>query len=375
MCSDDRGKTMKRDGNVEAPIARRGAAPGRIDEAMRESRSSQSPARLFLLTAVAICITEIVVMLVLFRLPVLPEWTWALIDGFLLTVLLFPMLYFFMFRPMKASIGDLSRTQLRLQAEIAERKQMEKVLLESEKELRNLSSELLATQDRERRRISKELHEELGQSLAAVKLGLRSIKRNWRRAKPEIREEWELNMNAIDQAIEDVRRISRALSPSIVEEIGLSAALQRHVSGLMKNSAIKASLDLMNVDYSFSQKSQMIIYRILQEALTNVEEHSEATHVRVAIRQEEGRFLFDVEDNGRGFDPEQPATNSGVRKGLGFATMKEGAQMAGGTLEIRSEEGKGTRITLTVPIESAADTFLKGRTGHIESGGAGTTLQ
>lgn len=194
--------------------------------------------------------------------------------------------------------------------------------------------------------ISKELHEELGQSLAAVKLGLRSIKKNWRRAKPEIREEWEQNMNAIDQAIEDVRRISRALSPSIVEEIGLSAALQRQVSGLMKNSPIKASLDLMNVDHTFSQKSQMIIYRILQEALTNVEEHSEATRVNVAIRQDEGNFLFEVEDNGRGFDTRQPVVQYDIWKGLGFATMKKGAEMVGGTLEIWSEEGKGTRVTL-----------------------------
>ena len=358
---------MKSDGAEEAAIAANRAGLGRIEPVKREFRISQSPACLFLLTASAICITEIVVMLVLFRLPVLPDWIQALIDGFLLTVLLFPMLYLFLFRPMKSSIGDLSRTQMRLHAEIAERKQVEAVLLESEKELRNLSSELLATQERERRRISKELHEELGQTLAAVKLGLRSIKKNWRRAKPEIREEWELNMNAIDQAIEDVRRICRALSPSIVEEVGLSAALQRHVGSLMKNSPIKASLDLMNVDQAFSQKSQLIIYRILQEALTNVEEHSEATRVAVAIREDEGRFLFGVEDNGRGFDSDQPEPESEIRKGLGFATMKEGAQMVGGTLEIHCEEGKGTKITLTVPIELSAKTPLKGRTGPVAS--------
>ena len=92
----------------------------------------------------------------------------------------------------------------------------------------------------------------------------------------------------------------------------------------------------------------MIIYRILQEALTNVEEHSDATRVTVAIRQDEDHFLFEVEDNGRGFDTGQPATKSEVRKGLGFATMKSAAQMVGGTLEIWSEECKGTRITLSL---------------------------
>src|SRR5512147_1158723 len=108
---------MKSDGNVEASIAQSAAEPGRIETVMREQKISQSPSRLFLLTATAICITEIVVMLVLFRLPALPGWIQALIDGLLLTLLLFPMLYLFLFRPMKASIGDLSRTQMRLQAE------------------------------------------------------------------------------------------------------------------------------------------------------------------------------------------------------------------------------------------------------------------
>jgi signal transduction histidine kinase len=361
---------MKRDGGAEASMAQSEAGPGRIDKVTGEFTGFQSPAWLLLLTAAAIFITEIVVMLILFGLPALAGWAYAFIDGLLLTFLLFPILHFFLFKPMQAWIADLSRTQARLQAEIAERKQLESVLRESERELRNLSSDLLLTQERERRRVSKELHEELGQSLAAVKLGLRSIKQNWRRAKPEIREEWEQNMNAIDRAIADVRRISRALSPSIVEELGLSAALQGKVNSLMNSSGIIVSLDLMNVDPAFSQKSQMIIYRILQEALSNVERHSEATHVTVTIRREEGGFFFEVEDNGKGFDPKQPAAESEKRKGLGFTTMRKGAQMIGGRLTIWSEGGRGTKTTLSVPIELSADTLYKGRTAQIASGGS-----
>ncbi len=316
-----------------------------------ESQIRHSPFHLFWVTAAGICITEILIMLILFRLPEMPEWVQALVDGFLLTLLLFPMLYFTLFRPMQLYIGELSRAGKRLQSEIAERRQIEQALLESERDLRHLSSELLATQERERGRVSRELHEELGQSLAAVTLGLRAINKDWRQASPEARDEWEKSMKAIDQVIENVRRISRTLGPSLIEDFGLIAALQRHAHSLMKNSGIQVSVDLTDVDFAFEQKTQVIIYRLLEEALRNVEQHAAASHVTITVRQEDGQFVFCVDDDGVGFDTNLSMAGAGAHKGLGMETMMECARMVGGRLEIRSEEGKGTRATLKVSIE------------------------
>jgi len=310
-----------------------------------------SPVPLFIMTTAAIFTTETIVMLLLSQLPSFSAWVQALIDAVLLILLLFPMLYFFMFRPMKLYIAELINTYRELETEMAERKQVEAALRESEKQLRYLSSQLLAAQERERRRVSKELHEELAQSLAAVKLGLRSNERSWRKKGAEIGEEFEQNLKSIDLAIENTRRLSRELSPSVIEDIGLSVALQRQVNNLIKYCHIEVSLDLIDVDRFFSQKAQMIIYRILQEALSNIEKHSQATHLSVVIHLQDHQVSFSVKDNGKGFDLKQVRMKDDSEKGLGLTTMDEGARMVGGSFDIWSKEGEGTRITLTVPLE------------------------
>ncbi len=326
-------------------------------EKYEEPRFSHSPVCLFSLTAIAIFIADIILMLVLSYLPQLSKGIDALVDGSLLTLFLIPTLYFTLFRPMEMYIGELSRAGKRLRSEIAERLQIELALLESERNLRQLSSELLATQERERGRVSKELHEDLGQALAAVKLSLHSINKDWRRAKPQVRDEWERNMKTIDQAIENVRRFSRALGPSAVEDFGLSSALQRHANSLMKNRGIQVSLDLTDADSAFEQKRQMIICRILEEALLNVEQHSGANHAAISVRRDQDHFVFQVGDDGRGFDTNQFVAKSGVQKGLGLETMFEGARMVDGKLDIWSEPGKGARVTLRIPIESKTNSI------------------
>ena len=365
--NSDRRDLVKNEKAAPSPDRQKQFAISEGGMAYAEPKILHSPMRLLSVTVTAIFITDAILMLILFRLPEMPHWIQALVDGFLLTLFLIPMLYHTLVRPMELYIGELSRTGMRLQSEIAERRQAERALLESEKDLLHLSSELLATQERERGRVSRELHEDLGQALAAVKLGLRSIYKDWRRARPEVRDEWEKNMKSIDLAIGDVRRISRALGPSIIEDFGLLAALQRHAHSLMKNSRIQVSADLMDVDCAFGQKSQMIIYRVLEEALHNVERHSGATHVQISVRQEEGHFIFQVLDDGRGFNPEQSMIRAGMQEGLGLETMVEGARMVGGKLDIQSAEGKGTTATLKVPMECKTDSVPQPGKENVQS--------
>lgn len=234
--------------------------------------------------------------------------------------------------------------------DITKRKRAEETLRESEERLYFLSSRLLTAQETERKRISIELHDELGQALIALKLRLSSIQRKLRKDQKVLRDECEYTRGSIDQIIENVRRLSQGLSPNLLENLGLTAALRRLIDDLTKENKIETSLDIADVDNSLSQKRQLIIYRIFQEALTNIRRHAQATRISVVIKKEKDSLSFWVEDDGKGFDVKQAMMRDFTEKGLGLAAMEERVRMLGGFLDIRSEVGKGTKIGFTIPI-------------------------
>ena len=230
-------------------------------------------------------------------------------------------------------------------------KKREKALRESEKRLRSLSSELLKAQEKERMRLSKELHDELGQSLALLKHRQRSIQRKLQEGQSSLREECEETIQYIDQTIENVRRLSRDLSPSILEDLGLSAALRWLGESFAKQHSIRMSFEIENIDHLFSQEAQTNLYRISQEALTNIGRHAGANQVSFAVNENGNGVSLAVEDNGKGFDVNQVKARHSPDKGVGLAAMDERARMLGALLDIRSQEGEGTRISLTIPLE------------------------
>jgi PAS domain S-box-containing protein len=229
-------------------------------------------------------------------------------------------------------------------------KKAEQALRESEKKLRLLSSHLLTAQETERRRVSRELHDELGQALIALKHQLRSVERKLPKGETTLREDFESTLTYIDHIIENVRRLSRDLSPSLLEELDLSAALQRLMDDFTRRYKINISLDLADIDGCFTEKAQIIVYRIFQEALTNIAKHAQATHVSIVAKKQDHGFSFLVEDNGKGFDVKKAMMRNSSEKGLGLAAMDERTWMLGGTLEIRSQEGEGTKLNFTLPI-------------------------
>lgn len=230
-------------------------------------------------------------------------------------------------------------------------KKAEEALRQSEKKLRLLSSHLLDAQEKERRRISIELHDGLGQALIGLKYNLRSIERKLRKDQPKLREECEYALKYIDEVIEDLRRVSRDLSPYILEDLGLSASLRWMMENFSARHKVQASLDIEDIDDFFPQKAQIIIYRIFQEALTNIAKHAQATHVSVAIKKQDSTVSFLVEDDGRGFDMKEERMRNSAEKGMGLTAIEERIWMVGGLLDIRSQKGKGTRINFTVPMD------------------------
>ena len=223
-------------------------------------------------------------------------------------------------------------------------------LTEAEQKLRHLSSRLLAAQETERKRISMELHDELGQALNTMKLHVSSIETSLGEEQAVTKEDCEALLAYIDRVIEDVRRLSRYLSPTILEDLGITAALGWLAGNFSKDPSMKFSSDIDEIDDLFPRKQWITIYRVVQEALTNVAKHSRAASVRLDIHRQDDTVVFSVLDDGTGFDPGQASAKDAARIGLGLSTMDERVRMMGGVFELASREGAGTRVSFSLPV-------------------------
>lgn len=231
-----------------------------------------------------------------------------------------------------------------------ERRQTEEALKESEGRLRHLASQLLTAQEAERTHLALELHDDLGQSLTVLKLQLRAIQRKAPPESQENRESLKHSLNFINEIIERIRRLSRNLRPSILEDLGLTASL-KYLCEEFSNRDIQVTMDLDDIKGLFSKEAQLNIYRIFQESLNNITKYAQASQVSVSIKLQDGSVVFQVEDNGRGFDHQKVINEDITGRGLGLTSMGERARMLGGSLNIWSQEGQGTKITIIVPIQ------------------------
>jgi signal transduction histidine kinase len=223
---------------------------------------------------------------------------------------------------------------------------------DAKKQLRYLSSQIIAAQELERKRISRELHDELGQALSLIKLRVRYIKKNLSDNQKLIKKECKETLQFIDRVIENVRRLSRDLSPTVLDDLGLTAAIRWLINNLKaSNKTSEVTNNIMNIDHFFSQDSQINIYRIIQEALTNVVEHAQAKNVTIDITKQ-GKFIFfSLQDDGIGFDVKQAMEKISIERGLGLASMEERVQMLGGIFNLRSKKGKGTQVKFRIPFK------------------------
>jgi len=235
--------------------------------------------------------------------------------------------------------------------DISDRKLREQALQESEQQLRFLSSQLLVVQEHERARISKELHDELGQTLMILKYQLSSLGTNLPKNKKALKDDCDELLYYLDNIIENVRRLSWDLRPSVLEKFGLASALKNLLKDFGRHYEVHWNpLQAEGLDDLFSPLSQINIYRIFQESLTNIGRHAQATNIVVKIDKLEQEVIFTIEDNGTGFDPQAVMHRESGEKGIGLATMHERARMADGRLNIWSQPGAGTRLTFTIPI-------------------------
>jgi PAS domain S-box-containing protein len=231
-----------------------------------------------------------------------------------------------------------------------ERKLAEQALLESERKLRLLSSHLLEAQEKERRRIASELHDELGQALTVLKLQLRNIIKMIPTDPWRTKTDCQNANDYVDQIIENVRRLSQDLCPSYLEDFGLDDSIKMIADDFAKHTQIKVSISGQKIDRLFPLESRILIYRIFQEALTNIQKHSQAKVVSILIQKNDSRINFQLSDDGKGFIGKPKEKTDSIHRGLGMKTMEERVRILGGELVVSSSVGIGTRIAFSIPF-------------------------
>ncbi len=223
----------------------------------------------------------------------------------------------------------------------------------SESRLRHLANVLISAQENERKRIAMELHDELGQSLAAVKLQIRVIKNQ---VGPddahgqEIKEKLEILRQCLNEIIENVRRLSKDLSPVIIDDLGLDAAIDNLVENFSRYNDIKCTYKTVRIATLFDSDAHRLIYRLIQEALNNVRRHSGATSLSVDIKIKNGFVSIQIRDNGKGFNVQKAMQKSVSKRGIGLSAMTERGNMLGGMVDIGSQPNAGTTVLITIPI-------------------------
>jgi signal transduction histidine kinase len=214
------------------------------------------------------------------------------------------------------------------------------------RQLKALSGRVLEVQELERRRVAVELHDELGQSLTAIKINLQLSQRLKDQALMELTQE---NIRIVEDALQQVRRLATNLRPSMLDDLGLDAALQWIADQSANRSGFTVNLHYAPTQSRLAADIETACFRIVQEALTNITRHAQATHVHIRLDREQDMVVLRVTDDGSGFNLDEMRARAVAGDSIGVLGMQERATLVGGKLTIESSPGKGSTVQLTVP--------------------------
>jgi signal transduction histidine kinase len=249
-----------------------------------------------------------------------------------------------------AALAESNRDLLR---EVAERKRAEAALVLSQKELREVAAIGSSAREQEMRRISRELHDELAQTLATSRIEADRL-REFVAGQP-VDKEMERRLTGmrslLDDAVASTRRIASDLRPLVLDDLGLVAATQWLVQSFMQRSGVQCELTVEPADLELDEPYATATFRILQESLTNVARHARASHVEVRVTRGQDRVVLKVRDDGIGFDPARPRKPGS----FGLAGLRERAYLVEGELSIESASGRGTTIEVHIPLRAAQE--------------------
>jgi PAS domain S-box-containing protein len=252
---------------------------------------------------------------------------------------------------------DGTRAICLIASDISEVKRAEQEVRASSEQLRKLAARLVSVREEERTRISREVHDELGQSLTAVKMDLAWLAERLPRGDAQKLDQMKTRIRSTRQLaerlIQAVRRISTELRPGILD-LGLAAALEWQMQEFQARTGIHCKLRLLTKEM-FAPDVSTALFRILQETLTNIARHAKATRVEVVKQKLRDRLVLQIRDDGRGFDPEDPS----LSKSLGLLGMRERAAILRGGVDVSSAPGRGTTVTAWIPLPSPEESGAK----------------
>jgi PAS domain S-box-containing protein len=218
-------------------------------------------------------------------------------------------------------------------------------------ELKGLTARLFHSQELERRRIARELHDEAGQALTGINFTLETIDRELSSEQVNIKEHILGIKQQINRTYHDMRRLSYRLHPAILSDLGLEPALDTYLSDIARHSDLKVDFKMVGFEDRVDPEIEGVLYRISQEALTNTVKHAGAGKFKLSIIKSFPRIIFLAVDDGIGFEPGE---FSAQKQALGLLSMRERAAMLGGNFSLRTSKGNGTRIRIEIPVKESS---------------------
>lgn len=260
---------------------------------------------------------------------------------------------------------ELTAANEKLKHEIVQRKAVEDSLRTSEltssqllkksrhmqEELRHLSRRLLSAQEEERKKISRELHDVIAQTLTGINVRLAALKSQTIASASDLHKKIAVTQRLVQKSVDIVHRFARDLRPAVLDDLGLIPALRSHMKSFTERTGIRVAFAAFAGVEKLSGACRTVLYRVVQEALTNIARHSKASHAKVSIHSHEDVVRMEVHDNGKGFQVEG-AVFAKSSKRLGLLGMRERVETVGGTFCVLSAPGKETTIRVEIPHDS-----------------------
>jgi signal transduction histidine kinase len=227
----------------------------------------------------------------------------------------------------------------------AQRRRAQARLAESMTQIQTLAGRLITAQEEERRRIARELHDDVGQRVASLAIGLSGLKRRLPDAEGAVRDELSQLQQQTLSLSKDLRNLSHELHPGALEHVGLIEALRGRCDAVSAEPGIPVRLDVDDGWADVSDDVARCLYRVAQEGLRNIVKHAHATRAQLSLARRDGQVVMRIHDDGRGFEPGAAAE----RRGLGLVSMGERVRMLGGQLEVQASPNAGTILVVTLP--------------------------
>lgn len=261
---------------------------------------------------------------------------------------------------------DLAASNLKLNLEISQRRSVERALRAKERshaksleksarlqrQLRRLSRQLLSAQEDERKKISRELHDVIGQTLAGINIHLSNLKMAAAHEQKDFGRKITQTQRLVEKSADLVNNFARELRPAVLDDLGLIPALHSFMKTFTTETGVRTRLTTVAAVEGLTATRRTALFRVAQEALTNVARHAKATTVKVTIEKLSSAIRMTIEDDGKSFEV-RSAFRRGGRKRLGLLGMRERIEMVGGRFQVESAPGKGTIITGTIPLRQS----------------------